>query len=99
MILLLETDQFWHENTLVLRETYAYEVPVPLENTYGMLLYSKLELSETKVRYLVDDEIPSIKTLVTLPSGQKVQLLHRLYPEKTCIPPSATRSSCSLQRR
>ncbi|GGM95649.1 endonuclease [Dyadobacter beijingensis] len=74
IVLLLETDRFWFENTLALRETYPYEMPVPLENTYGMLLYSRLELSETAVRYLVDEEIPSIKTIVTLPSGKKVQL-------------------------
>ncbi|MGN7884682.1 endonuclease/exonuclease/phosphatase family protein [Dyadobacter sp. 22481] len=74
VVLLLETDKFWHENTLALRDNYPHEVPVPLENTYGMLLYSKLELSEIAVRYLVDEEIPSIKVLVTLPSGQKVQL-------------------------
>jgi endonuclease/exonuclease/phosphatase (EEP) superfamily protein YafD len=74
LVLLLETDRFWHESTLSLREHYPYEMPVPLDNTYGMLLYSKLELSETEVRYLVDEEIPSIKTLVTLPSGKKVQL-------------------------
>jgi len=74
VVLLLETDRFWHENTLALREHYPHEVPVPLENTYGMLLYSKLALSEVQVRYLVDEEIPSIKVLVTLPSGQQVQL-------------------------
>ncbi|MCF0074675.1 endonuclease/exonuclease/phosphatase family protein [Dyadobacter sp. CY261] len=74
IVLLLETDRFWYESTLALREKYPYEMPVPLENTYGMLLYSRLELSETQVRHLVDDEIPSIKTLVTLLSGQKVQL-------------------------
>ena len=74
IVLLLETDSYWHKNTLALRDHYPYEVPVPLENTYGMLLYSKLALSEIQVRYLVDDEIPSIKALVTLPSGQHVQL-------------------------
>lgn len=74
LVLLLETDSFWHKNTLALRDHYPYEVPVPLENTYGMLLYSKLALSEIQVRYLVDDEIPSIKALVTLHSGPKVQL-------------------------
>ncbi|WP_353719121.1 endonuclease/exonuclease/phosphatase family protein [Dyadobacter sp. 676] len=74
IVLLLETDGFWYESTLVLRDSYPYQMTVPLENTYGMLLYSRLVLSETEVRYLVDEEIPSIKTLVTLPSGQKVQL-------------------------
>lgn len=74
IVLLLETDRFWYEGTLELKEKYPYEMTVPLENTYGMLLYSKLELSETEVRYLVDEEIPSIKTLVKLTSGQQVQL-------------------------
>lgn len=74
VVLLLETDSYWYQNTLALRENYPHQVPVPLENTYGMLLYSKLALSEVQVRYLVDDEIPSIKALVTLPSGQQVQL-------------------------
>lgn len=74
IVLLLETDQFWYESTLTLRETYPHETLVPLNNTYGMLLYSRLELSDTEVRYLVDEEIPSIRTVVTLPSGKKVQL-------------------------
>ncbi|MGV3599785.1 MAG: endonuclease/exonuclease/phosphatase family protein [Dyadobacter fermentans] len=74
VLLLLETDRFWHESTLALQKDYPYEVPVPLENTYGMLLYSKLELSDVQVRYLVDEEIPSIKAQVALPSGQRIQL-------------------------
>jgi len=74
LILLLETDQFWFEGTKALKEKYPHNVPVPLENTYGMLLYSKLELRDTEVRYLVDPEIPSIKTKVKLPSGKIIRL-------------------------
>ena len=74
LILLLETDQYWNEGTKKLQETYPYQVLVPLENTYGMLLYSKLELVGYEIRYLVDEEIPSIKTQVKLASGKLVQL-------------------------
>ncbi|MCF2488817.1 endonuclease/exonuclease/phosphatase family protein [Dyadobacter sp. CY347] len=74
LILLLETDQFWNDGTQELKEKYPHQVLVPLENTYGMLLYSKLELVGPKVQYLVDEEIPSIKTQVKLPSGKLVQL-------------------------
>jgi len=74
LILLLETDQFWFKGTEELKEKYPHQVLIPLENTYGMLLYSKLELVNPKVRYLVDEEIPSIKTKVKLPSGKQVQL-------------------------
>ncbi|MCE7040527.1 endonuclease/exonuclease/phosphatase family protein [Dyadobacter sp. CY312] len=74
LVLLLETDQFWFKGTEKLKEKYPHSVLVPLENTYGMLLYSKLELIDPQVRYLVDEDIPSIKTAVKLTSGQNIQL-------------------------
>lgn len=82
LVLLLETDQFWFKGTESLKEKYPHQVLVPLENTYGMLLYSKLEFINPEVRYLVDEEIPSIKTKVKLPSGQIIQLfcLHPTPP-------------------
>lgn len=74
IILLLETDNFWFKGTEELKKEYPYHTLVPLENTYGMLLYSKLQLVNPEVRYLVDPEIPSIKTNVLLRSGTEVQL-------------------------
>lgn len=74
LILLLETDQYWNDGVQELNEKYPHQVLVPLENTYGMLLYSKLELVGAEVRYLVDEEIPSIKTQVKLTSGKLIQL-------------------------
>ena len=58
---------------------YPYKIEVPLDNTYGMLLYSKLELSNSHVRYIVDDSIPSIRTEIKLRSGDMVQL-HAIHP-------------------
>jgi endonuclease/exonuclease/phosphatase (EEP) superfamily protein YafD len=74
IVLLLETNAFWDKGTEQLKDIYPHQVLVPLENTYGMLLYSKLELIDPEVRYLVDEEIPSIRTRVALPSGELVQL-------------------------
>jgi endonuclease/exonuclease/phosphatase (EEP) superfamily protein YafD len=74
IILLLETDQFWYEGTRQLKEKYPYQVLVPQENTYGMLLYSRLELLNAQTRFLVDPEIPSIKTDVKLQSGECIEL-------------------------
>jgi endonuclease/exonuclease/phosphatase (EEP) superfamily protein YafD len=79
IILLLETDDFWLKGTEELKETYPYQMLVPLDNTYGMLLYSRLKLMDTEVRHLVDDEIPSIKTCVELASGKTFQL-HCVHP-------------------
>ena len=74
VVLLLETDTYWFENTVDLKSKYPYSVEVPQENTYGMLLYSKFELSDSHIKYMVECNIPSIHTKVTLKDGTKVQI-------------------------
>lgn len=74
VVLLLETDNYWFENIVEIKSQYPYCVEVPLENTYGMLLYSKLELSDSHIMHLVEYDIPSIHTKVTLRDGTKIQI-------------------------
>jgi endonuclease/exonuclease/phosphatase (EEP) superfamily protein YafD len=73
IVLLLEANQKWEQNVL-LDEEYPYSVKVPLDNTYGMLLYSRLELRGPQVKYLVEKDVPSIHTKVLLKSGKEIQL-------------------------
>ncbi|MCY7353296.1 MAG: endonuclease/exonuclease/phosphatase family protein [Cytophagaceae bacterium] len=82
VVLLAETDTWWAEQTAVLTKNYPNTVLIPLENTYGMLLYSRLALKKSAVKYLVEPDIPSIHAQVILPSGQAVQLfcLHPTPP-------------------
>lgn len=93
LVLTLETDQAWQNALSVIEADYPYRVPVPLDNLYGMHLYSKLELSETEVKFILSDEIPSIHTTVILRSGQPVQL-YCLHPK----PPSPTEAKDSTLR-
>lgn len=93
LVLTLETDQAWQDALAVIELDYPYRVPVPLDNLYGMHLYSKLELSETEVKFILSDEIPSIHTKVMLRSGQPVQL-YCLHPK----PPSPTEAKDSTLR-
>ena len=74
VVILLETNKRWEQETATLENEYPYFVRVPLENTYGLLLYSKLQLENTQVKYLVQDDIPSIHTKLRLRNGQQVQL-------------------------
>ncbi|OOQ59391.1 endonuclease/exonuclease/phosphatase family protein [Mucilaginibacter pedocola] len=74
VVLLLETNKRWDDGTAELANTYPFSVKVPLENTYGMLLYSKLKLEDTEVKYMVEADIPSIHTNVILKSGVKIKL-------------------------
>ncbi|TDH20698.1 endonuclease [Segetibacter sp. 3557_3] len=88
LVLMAENDEFWRKGTAPLYADYPYKVEVPLPNTYGMCLYSKLPLSQTKVKFLVEPDIPSIHTIVTLPSGQPVRL-YCIHPE----PPGPSKST------
>ncbi|NNG82790.1 endonuclease/exonuclease/phosphatase family protein [Acinetobacter sp. ANC 5378] len=93
LILTLESDQTWQNALAVIEKDYPYRVPVPLDNLYGMHLYSRLELKDTEVKFILSDEIPSIHTTVILPSGQSVQL-YCLHPK----PPSPTEAKDSTLR-
>lgn len=93
LVLTLETDQQWQNQLSVIEQDYPYRVPVPLDNLYGMHLYSKLKLADTEVKFILSDEIPSIHTTVTLRSGQQVQL-YCLHPK----PPSPTEAKDSTLR-
>lgn len=80
IIFLLETNQAWADAVKVLGRDYPYQLLRPLENTYGLLFYSRLKLEKASVQYLVKADIPSIEAVLQLPSGQKVQL-YGLHPE------------------
>jgi endonuclease/exonuclease/phosphatase (EEP) superfamily protein YafD len=93
LVLLMETDTWWQQQMEPLEKEYAHRVLRPLDNTYGMLFYSRLPLHQTEVRYLLNDSIPSIHTYVTLPSGQSVKL-YCLHPR----PPVPGHSKTSTER-
>ncbi|HEY9185654.1 MAG TPA: endonuclease/exonuclease/phosphatase family protein [Salegentibacter sp.] len=91
-----ETNTKWkNEISENLEESYRYNVEVPLQNTYGMLLYSKFELIDPQVRYLVHDSIPSIHTRIKLPEGNLVQLyaIHPTPPMPQHNPSSSDRDA------
>ncbi|HEX8563431.1 MAG TPA: endonuclease/exonuclease/phosphatase family protein [Flavobacterium sp.] len=60
IIFLLETDKKWLDAMQELKADYPHAIEVPLDNTYGLLFYSRLPLSHKTVNYLIDNEIPSI---------------------------------------
>ncbi|NWK49659.1 endonuclease/exonuclease/phosphatase family protein [Acinetobacter sp. SwsAc7] len=93
LILTLESDVHWEQALSVLEDDYPYRVAVPLDNLYGMHLYSRLALKDIDVKFILSDEIPSIHATVILRSGQPVQL-YCLHPK----PPSPTEAKDSTLR-
>lgn len=80
VVLLVETNGWWQEQIDVIGAEYPHQLKIPLENTYGMIFYSRLALRNGSVNYLVKEDIPSIETEVKLSSGQWVKL-YCLHPE------------------
>lgn len=88
IVLINEPDQAWANSISKLDGDFPYSVKYPLENTYGMILLSKLLLTESTVNFLVQDDIPSIYTRITLPSGNIIDF-YGVHPEPP-IPGSDT---------
>jgi len=74
VLVVVEVNQRWVDALAPLSELFAYHKIHPLENKYGMALYSRFELTEAKVRFMVSEEIPSIDAKLKLDSGTEVRL-------------------------
>jgi endonuclease/exonuclease/phosphatase (EEP) superfamily protein YafD len=93
IILLAEPDERWLNEISGLEINYPYTVLYPLDNAYGMALYSRLELVNPQINFFIEDDIPSIITEVKLKSGISVRL-YCLHPR----PPVPTESDRSNER-
>lgn len=80
LILLLETDAWWDDQLEPLGDVYPHAILHPRENSYGIHLYSRFTLIDPLVRYLIEEDVPSIKTGVLLPSGAQINL-YGLHPK------------------
>lgn len=93
VILTVETDDWWKRQLREFELTHPHTIQQPQENTYGMLFYSRLEIENPEIRFLIQDDIPSIHARLKLPSGQTIEL-HCLHPR----PPFPTEDASSAER-
>ena len=93
IIVTLESDAWWQVKLDTLEPDYPHTIKCPLDNLYGMHVYSKLLLTDIHIEFLVEPDIPSMHALVCLPSGHKIRT-HFLHP----APPSPTENAESSER-
>ncbi len=93
LILTMESDRRWDEALRALDRDYPYSVKVPLDNTYGMHLFSRLKLKNPRTHFFVSDDIPSIEAEVSGVDGFNFRLF-ALHPP----PPSPTEEETSKER-
>ncbi|WP_405377693.1 endonuclease/exonuclease/phosphatase family protein [Nonlabens sp. Asnod3-A02] len=94
LIVFTETNDRWSDAIKNrIGDSYPFKVEQPQENTYGMLVYSKLELSDTRIKFQVDPEIPSIDAKVRMKNENLFQL-YAIHP----TPPMPQHNPLSTDR-
>lgn len=93
LLFFVETDNSWEEHLRELDSNYPFTLKYPQDNTYGMLLFSRFELVDFEVKFLIKDSIPSFHGQVKLPSGKKITI-RLVHPE----PPAPGEKSTSKNR-
>jgi endonuclease/exonuclease/phosphatase (EEP) superfamily protein YafD len=93
MFVTLESNHWWEQQLSVLEHDYPHTIKCPLENLYGMHVYSKYPLEDVAIQFLVQPGIPSMHAMLVLPSKRRVRI-HFLHP----APPSPTENDESTER-
>ena len=93
VIVALEVDRKWQAALSPLRGTHPHVVERVQDNYYGMAVFSRLPVREHEVRFLVDEETPSVRAELELRSGDTFAL-YALHPK----PPEPIRNQDSAPR-
>lgn len=93
IILTIESNKDWEKALKVIEKQYPNHKKVALENTYGLHLYTSLELKSIKVNYFVADDIPSIEARLMTDDGYVFNFVG-VHPP----PPSPTEEENSKER-
>lgn len=93
VLVTLETDEWWENALSSLHDDYPYRIAKPLDNLYGMHVYSKHKLSNITVVDLIQKDIPSMHCELHLDDNTSIKC-HFLHP----APPSPTENETATPR-
>lgn len=93
ILLTMESNQAWEDALTAIESEYPTFKKVPLENTYGIHFYTKLEVKSIKVNYFISDDLPSIEASIITDDGYNFTFFG-VHPP----PPSPTEEDTSKER-
>ncbi|WJG10706.1 endonuclease/exonuclease/phosphatase family protein [Aliiglaciecola sp. LCG003] len=93
ILVTLETNSWWQDKLSILHERYPYRVASPLDNLYGMHLYSKRILNDVELKERVEQGVPSITCSIVINDSKHIKA-YFLHP----APPSPTENESAEQR-
>lgn len=92
ILITLESDQWW-QTQLDTLNSYPHRLACPLDNLYGMHIYSRFELIDPRIEYLVEPDKPSMSVQVRLDEHRHIKL-HVVHP----APPAPDENEESTER-
>jgi len=93
VVLTMESNSDWEQGLSEIEKTYPHSIKVPLENLYGMHVYSKMKLENIEVKYQIEDDKPSVFFDFPLKNGHAI-FFCCLHP----APPSPTENKTAKER-
>ncbi len=83
ILIAVEIDQRWIEASQSLFERYPHRILHPQDNWYGMMILSRLPIVQYQLRFLIQDDVPSIDAEKQLDDGTltRVIAVHPRPPE------------------
>jgi endonuclease/exonuclease/phosphatase (EEP) superfamily protein YafD len=98
LLLAVEVDEWWLERlTSGLTSMLPYRIAHPLSNGYGIALFSRLELVEPEIRFVADEAVPSIRSIIRLRSGEGITV-YGVHPQPPAIMQDTTERDVELMR-
>lgn len=86
ILLTMEVDEWWVSKLKGIEQQYPHHISFPVDNAYGMSLYSKLPLSDNQTLFLDEKDVPSFYCTATMNDGTQFKLV-TLHP----VPPMPSR--------
>lgn len=79
LVFFVETNQAWADALEPLKNSFPHRILVPMENTYGLILYSKFPILRQEIHFLIDEEIPSLEIDLKLRNGKTITV-YAIHP-------------------
>lgn len=92
ILITLESDDWWQQQLDTLSD-YPHRIACPLDNLYGMHVYSTLPLHDTAIHHLVEQDKPSMQATVEIRADVMAEL-HVVHP----APPAPGENLKSTER-
>jgi endonuclease/exonuclease/phosphatase (EEP) superfamily protein YafD len=80
IVVFMEVDAKWRDGLAPLLQTYDHVVDETRDNSYGMIVASRLPFHDLHVQELLTEGVPSVIATVTVPDGRSFRL-YCIHPE------------------